>query len=56
MRTARTDQQQSTHREEGDEYVIETKENWNYRAPSNLHPGGEALTPSELRPCYRSGK
>lgn len=38
---ARTDQQESTHKEEGDEYVIETKEKRNYRAPSNLYPGGD---------------
>jgi len=38
---ARTDQQQSNRKEEGDEHVIETKEKRNYRAPSNLHPGGD---------------
>jgi RNA polymerase sigma factor (sigma-70 family) len=40
-RTGFDDQQQSNHKEEGDEYVIETKEKRNYRAPSNLHPGGD---------------
>jgi len=34
------DQQQSSHKK-GDEYVIETKQKRNYRAPSNLHPGGD---------------
>jgi hypothetical protein len=29
-----------SHKEEGDEYVIETKEKRNYSAPSDLHPGG----------------
>ncbi len=38
----RTDQQQSSRKEEGDENVIETKEKRNYRAPSNLYPGGDA--------------
>jgi hypothetical protein len=28
-------------KEEGDEYVIETKEKWKYRAPSKFHPGGD---------------
>src|SRR5713226_3540441 len=32
-------QQQSSHKK-GGEYVIETKQKRNYRAPSNLHPGG----------------
>jgi hypothetical protein len=35
------DQQQSNDKEEGDEYVIKTKEKRNYRAPSNLHPSGD---------------
>ena len=34
------DQQQFSHKK-GDEYVIETKQKRNYRAPSNLHPGGD---------------
>jgi len=38
---ARTDQQQSNYKEEGDEYVIETKEKRNYGAPNNFHPGGD---------------
>jgi hypothetical protein len=29
-----------SHKEEGDEYVIETKEKRKYGAPSDLHPGG----------------
>jgi RNA polymerase sigma factor (sigma-70 family) len=41
-RTRLDDQQRFNHKEEGDEYVIETKEKWKYRAPSNLHPGGDA--------------
>jgi hypothetical protein len=28
-------------RKKGDEYVIETKERWNFRAPTNLSPGGD---------------
>jgi RNA polymerase sigma factor (sigma-70 family) len=35
------DQQQSNDKEEGDEYVIETKPKRKYRVPSNLHPGGD---------------
>jgi RNA polymerase sigma factor (sigma-70 family) len=35
------DQQQSNHKEEGDEYVIENKEERKYRVPSNLHPSGD---------------
>src|SRR5216683_897585 len=34
-------QQQSNHKEEGDDCVIETKEKRKCRAPSNLHPGGD---------------
>jgi len=34
------DQQQSNHKEEGGEYVIENKEEREYRVPSNLHPCG----------------
>jgi hypothetical protein len=41
-RTRLVDQQQSNHKEEGDDYVIETKEKWKRRAPSNLHPDGDA--------------
>jgi RNA polymerase sigma-70 factor (ECF subfamily) len=37
---ARSDQQQSTHKKEGHEHVIEIKENWKYGAPGNLHSGG----------------
>lgn len=29
-----------THKEEGDNYLIETKEKWKYTAPSNVHSGG----------------
>ncbi len=37
------DQQQPNHKEEGDEYVIENKEERKYRVPSNLHhDGGDA--------------
>src|SRR6266403_5910239 len=35
------DQQQPNHKEEGDEYVIENKEERKYRVPSN-HDGGDA--------------
>jgi RNA polymerase sigma factor (sigma-70 family) len=40
-RTRFNDQRQSNHRKEGDQYVIETKENRNYRAPGNFHPAGD---------------
>jgi hypothetical protein len=33
------DQQQSNHKEEGEEYVIETKGKWNYRVPCYRRPG-----------------
>jgi hypothetical protein len=37
------EQQQTNHKEEGDEYVIENKEERKYRVPSNLHhDGGDA--------------
>ena len=39
-RTRFDDQRQSNHRKEGDQYVIETKENRNCRAPGNFHPVG----------------
>jgi len=35
-------QQRSNDDEEGNAYVIETKEKQKYRAPSNLPPGGDA--------------
>jgi RNA polymerase sigma factor (sigma-70 family) len=35
------DQQQSNHKEEVKDYVIETKERRKYGAPSNLHQGGD---------------
>jgi len=38
-RTRFDDQQQSNGKEEGHEYVIETKEKRKYRVPSKLHPG-----------------
>jgi RNA polymerase sigma factor (sigma-70 family) len=37
---ARSNQQKSTYKKEGHEHVIETKENWKYGAPSNLHSRG----------------
>lgn len=37
----RSDQPPSTHKKEGHEHVVETKENWKYGAPSNLHSVGE---------------
>jgi RNA polymerase sigma factor (sigma-70 family) len=40
-RTRFDDPRQSNGKEEGDEYVIETKQKRNYRAPSNLHHGGD---------------
>src|SRR5712692_514892 len=40
-RTRFDDQRQSNHRKEGDQYVIETRENRNYRAPGNFHPVGD---------------
>jgi RNA polymerase sigma factor (sigma-70 family) len=40
-RTRCDDQQQSNHKKEGNEYVNETKEKRNYRAPGRLHPGGD---------------
>jgi hypothetical protein len=39
-RTRFDDQQQSNHKEEGDEYVIENNEKRKRRAPSNLNPAG----------------
>jgi len=38
---SRIDQQQSNHKEELKEHVIEAKQRRKYRAPSNLHPGGD---------------
>jgi RNA polymerase sigma factor (sigma-70 family) len=38
---ARTDQPQSTHKKEGNEYVIETKQKSNHRAQTNLCPVGD---------------
>jgi hypothetical protein len=38
---ARFDHQQQSNKEEGDDYVIETKEKRKCRAPSNLHPSGD---------------
>jgi RNA polymerase sigma factor (sigma-70 family) len=35
------DQHQSNDKQAGDEYVIENKEKWKYRAPSDLKPGGD---------------
>ena len=29
------------HKEQGEEYVIETKAKWKYRGRSNLYPGGD---------------
>jgi RNA polymerase sigma factor (sigma-70 family) len=37
---ARTDQQQSTHKKEGNEYVIETKQKWKHSAQTDLHSAG----------------
>jgi hypothetical protein len=47
--------------EEGDEYAIETKEKWKYRAPSDLHPGGgrrgfgRELGAFRMDPCKKIG-
>jgi len=37
----RFDGQQQPTQGKGEKYLIETKENWKYRATSNLHPGGD---------------
>jgi RNA polymerase sigma factor (sigma-70 family) len=39
-RTRFDDQHLSNEKEQGDQHVIDNKEKRNYRAPSNLHPGG----------------
>jgi len=36
------DQQQSNHKEEGDEYVVETRKKRKHKAPSSFHPCGDA--------------
>jgi RNA polymerase sigma-70 factor (ECF subfamily) len=38
---ARIDQQQSIHKKEGNEYVIETKQKWKHSAQTDLHSAGD---------------
>jgi RNA polymerase sigma factor (sigma-70 family) len=40
VRTRFDNQQQSNDKEQGDQYVVDTKGKRHHRAPSNLHPGG----------------
>src|ERR1700682_5311314 len=50
------EQQQSNHLQEGDGYVIETKEQWRYSAPNNLRPGGGGRGVSRERCAYRGSQ